>query len=59
MVARTYSASAVSDSRAAPGLRVADASVMPSIPASNTNAAAILAGERAAEFILEDHRSES
>jgi len=42
-----------------PRLRVADASVMPSIPASNTNAAAILAGERAAEFILEDHRSES
>ena len=37
-----------------PGLRVADASVFPTIPASNTNAAAILAGEKAAEFILAD-----
>jgi choline dehydrogenase len=37
-----------------PGLRVADASVLPTIPASNTNAAAILAGEKAAEFILAD-----
>jgi choline dehydrogenase len=36
-----------------PGLRVADASVLPTIPASNTNAAAILAGERAADFLLE------
>jgi choline dehydrogenase len=38
------------------GLRVADASVLPSIPASNTNAAAILAGERAAEWMLADSR---
>lgn len=37
-----------------PGLRVADASVFPSIPASNTNAAAILAGEKAAVSILAD-----
>ena len=37
-----------------PCLRVADASVFPTIPASNTNAAAILAGEKAAEFILAD-----
>jgi choline dehydrogenase len=37
-----------------PGLRVADASVLPTIPASNTNAAAILAGEKAAEYILAD-----
>ena len=36
------------------GLRVADASIMPTIPASNTNAASILAGEKAAEFILAD-----
>ncbi|MBL8381945.1 MAG: GMC family oxidoreductase N-terminal domain-containing protein [Burkholderiales bacterium] len=35
-----------------PGLRVADASVFPTIPASNTNAAAILTGEKAADFIL-------
>lgn len=39
------------------GLRVADASVFPELPASNTNAAAILAGERAAEWILDDERS--
>ncbi|MBS0320785.1 MAG: GMC family oxidoreductase N-terminal domain-containing protein [Proteobacteria bacterium] len=38
------------------GLRVADASVMPTIPSSNTNAAAIMVGERAADFILEDSR---
>jgi choline dehydrogenase len=35
-----------------PGLRVADASVMPTIPASNTNAAAITIGEKAADLIL-------
>lgn len=40
-----------------PGLRVADASVMPTIPASNTNAASILAGEKAAEFILAEAAS--
>jgi choline dehydrogenase len=33
------------------GVRVADASVMPLIPTGNTNAAAVLIGERAAEFI--------
>jgi choline dehydrogenase len=42
--------------RGVPGLRVADASVLPCIPASNTNAAAILAGEKAAEFMLADAR---
>ncbi len=35
-----------------PGLRIADASVAPTMPASNTNAFAILAGERCADFIL-------
>jgi choline dehydrogenase len=38
-----------------PGLRVADASVFPTIPASNTNAAAILTGEKAAAMLAEDH----
>lgn len=35
------------------GLRIADASVMPSIPASNTNACSIMIGERAAHWALE------
>ena len=36
------------------GLRVADASVMPSIASTNTNAISMVIGERAASFILED-----
>lgn len=36
------------------GLRVADASVMPSIIGGNTSAPAMMIGERAAEFILEE-----
>jgi choline dehydrogenase len=38
------------------GLRVIDASVLPTIPSSNTNAAAIMVGERGADFVLEDAR---
>ena len=37
------------------GLRIADASIFPTIPTGNTNAPAIVTGEKAAEIILAEH----
>jgi choline dehydrogenase len=39
--------------RGVKGLRVADTSALPRIPRANTNAPAIMVGERCADFMLD------
>ena len=39
------------------GLRVADASVMPTLVCGNTNGASVMIGEKAADLIIADERA--
>jgi choline dehydrogenase-like flavoprotein len=46
------SAGCVIANRGVVGLRVADASIVPTVPGGNTNAASIMVGEKASGLIL-------
>ena len=42
--------------RGVEGLRVADASIMPTVVSANTNATCIMIGDRVSEMVLEELR---
>ena len=41
------------------GLRIADCSIMPTVPSGNTNAPAIMVGEKCADMMLQAVKSET